>query len=64
MSEPVVTVPIKDVLRMIQFHAEGNHEQVKALAVELADELGKNGHDELAMYILAQYSLIPTWRPM
>lgn len=58
-----ITVPIKDVLRFIQFHAEGDHESVKNLAVDLAVQLEKDGHSELSQYILAQYQLIPTWVP-
>ena len=61
MSE--ITVPIKDVLRIIQMHAEGKHDAVQALAVDLAVQLEKDGEFELSQFILAQYNLIPTWVP-
>lgn len=61
---PPVTVPVKQVLRLIQLHAEGKHDAVQAVAVEIAEQLDKDNESELAQYILAQYNLIPTWSPM
>lgn len=62
-TEPV-TVPVKDVLRIIQFHAAGEHDQVKALAYKLAEDLSKEGHDQLADYIFIQYNPSAGWVPM
>lgn len=54
------TVPIKDVLKLIRSHADGNENDFTEAALEIAKEL-KN--DELAGYIYAQFGMIPTFSP-
>ena len=59
--EKEVTVPIKDVLKIIQYHASGEHDKVEQCAIGLAIKLEEAGETEISQYILAQYHLIPTW---
>lgn len=57
----MTTVNVKPVLKLIKYHAEGNFEEAKKAALEIAEELDGVDDGQITEYILAQYNLIPTW---
>lgn len=60
-KEPVM-VPVSTVLSMFRAHLDKNDKEFEVQALVLAQYLYRIAkNEELAMYILAQYGLTPTW---
>lgn len=62
VPKPEVLVPVSTVMAMFRAHLDKNEKEFEVQALVLAQYLyyiAKN--EELAMYIWAQYDLIPTW---
>lgn len=57
-------VSVKPVLALIRAHTEGDKQAAMKAALEIARELELNNEEELALYILAQFQLVPTFVPM
>ena len=57
MSEPAVTVSVREVLNLIKYHADGDFEEAKKAAFKIAEELQYYKEGELSLYIYAQYGL-------
>lgn len=58
-----VAVTVRPVLTLIKCHQEGDQQGFKNAAMEVVNELGLNGEDDLALYILAQFGMVNTFVP-
>lgn len=55
-------VSISNVLKMINYHLQGNKTGFKQVSMIIAKELNDKGFEELAQYIWAQYEEVSTFK--
>jgi hypothetical protein len=56
-----VAVTVSNVLSLIRAHTENDNQEFLEKALAIATELELNDEHELALYIYAQFRLVPTF---